>query len=86
MNQTEQENYAGQFKPLKQIIKVFKVDNDGRRTEWFRGFLVGVTSRGLLINPFGEYGESVDPLAASFIAFPQYRKNNVSFSIENAVK
>jgi len=84
MNQTEELNYMSQFVPFKQIIKVSKVA-DGRKTDWFKGYLVGVTSRGLLLNPISEYGESIDPLASSFIAFPQYRNFNVSFEISSTI-
>ena len=86
MNEQE-EIYISQFKPFKQLIRVFKISKEDekgktKKQEWFDGILVGVTSRGLLINPISDYGESMDVLAASFIAFPQYRNNNVSFMIK----
>ncbi len=54
--------------PFKTVIRVSAVTYENgkkyRKQSW-DGVLVGHTTRGLFINPFSEYGESLDP----FIAF-----------------
>ena len=78
MNVSEQLSYQAQFKPGKQLIKVYKVVQNGDKVskmELFVGYLADVSDRGLFLVPMGEHGESIDKLSASFLAFPQYRND-----------
>ena len=72
----------GGYEPLRTVIAVYKVDDNGKKSEWFKGLLTERTSRGLMLIPVdGEYGTSTDPLAASFLAYPEYQGNKVEFRV-----
>ena len=78
MNESERLDYISQFKPGKQLIKVYKLtDNSGKisRTELFIGFLTSVSTGALYLVPLSEYGESKDSLAASPMPWPWLRND-----------
>ena len=80
MNESEQVEYAKQFKPGKQLIKVYKVVQHGdklSKIELFIGFLADVSDRGLYLIPLNDYGSSVDKLASSFFAYSQFRSDGI---------
>lgn len=90
MNQSERVEREQKYRVGKQIIAVCELVRDGqalKRQELWRGLLVGLTTRGLLLVPLGDYGNSSDALAASFCAFPEHRKDgNYEYKIHKELE
>ncbi len=83
------ENEYKDFVPGETIVGVFEISADGQgkvyKKRLWEGYLSSITTRGLMLVPLGENGVSVDPLAATFVAFPEYRTDGV-YSYEKVSK